>query len=357
MNSDDQLGPDFYQQAWRAQSSQAPVTVDADLLFQQVQRNQRDFRATINRRDFAEIGISLLLLPVWIYMGVATASPWTWYLTVPALIWIAGFLLIYRLRHKPQPIPSDNPLLRCVECSLTEVEDQIWLLRNVFWWYLLPPAIPMLAFIAHLSWLKSKNSLDALSDANVFVFVFILAVFYFLYFINQRAVRVELEPRRRELLALLSSLGTEKTDESPEKLDTTNLAKSDECLGKIGRWFLVAVSCFLTLVVIALAGGLFDSSYEGPPQSIGPAGESLAGLVTNLRNEKDLVGLAAMVVVDGEVEAAAANGERMKGSSVPVEIGDRWHLGDRKIDHGHDDREIGRVRPDAVDRHPRRLLP
>ena len=31
--------------------------------------------------------------------------------------------------------------------------------------------------------------------------------------------------------------------------------------------------------------------------------------------------------VDGQVEAAAADGERKKGSGVPLEIGDRWHLG------------------------------
>ena len=34
-----------------------------------------------------------------------------------------------------------------------------------------------------------------------------------------------------------------------------------------------------------------------------------------------------MVMVDGQVEAAAADGERKKGSGVPLEIGDRWHLG------------------------------
>ncbi len=34
-----------------------------------------------------------------------------------------------------------------------------------------------------------------------------------------------------------------------------------------------------------------------------------------------------MVTVDGQVEAAAADGERKKGSGVPLEISDRWHLG------------------------------
>ncbi len=323
MYPDSSSEPDDFQQAWQTQSSQTRVTIDADLLLQAVQRNQRGFRATIDRRDFTEIGVSLLLLPVWIYMGIATASPWTWYLVVPALIWIAGFILIFRMRHKQDPIKPDEPLIRCVEQSLTEVEDQIWLLRNVFWWYLLPPAIPMLAFIAHLSWLKSRNSLDALSDVNVFVFVFFLAVFYFLYFINQRAVRVELEPRRRELLSLLGSLKDETTGEPVPAIR----AKDNECSGNLGRGLIIAVSGFVTLAVIGLASGVFDSSYDGPPQNFGSEGESLASLIANLRKERNLVSLAAMVIVDGQVEAAAAIGERMKGSGVPVETSDRWHLG------------------------------
>ena len=41
------MDPDKYQQAWQAHSSQTRVTVDADLLLKEVQRDQREFRATI----------------------------------------------------------------------------------------------------------------------------------------------------------------------------------------------------------------------------------------------------------------------------------------------------------------------
>jgi CubicO group peptidase (beta-lactamase class C family) len=91
---------------------------------------------------------------------------------------------------------------------------------------------------------------------------------------------------------------------------------------------LAAVMMLLAVIAfIALASGAFDSSYEGAPKSDGPGGESLAGMVTEFRKEKKLVGLAAMVMVDGKVVATAAHGERKKGSGVPIELGDRWHLG------------------------------
>jgi CubicO group peptidase (beta-lactamase class C family) len=53
----------------------------------------------------------------------------------------------------------------------------------------------------------------------------------------------------------------------------------------------------------------------------------LKNLVASLREEKKLVGLAAMVVVDGRIVDSAVDGERKAGSGVPLEIGDRWHLG------------------------------
>ena len=72
------------------------------------------------------------------------------------------------------------------------------------------------------------------------------------------------------------------------------------------------------LAFIALAGGVFHSSHDGAPRSDGPAGASLARLITDLRKEKKLVGLGAMVMVDGQVVASAAHGERKKGSGVPI---------------------------------------
>src|SRR5262249_3640232 len=137
MNIESRVEPDKLQQAWQAQSSQTRVTVDADLLLKVVQRGQRDFRATILPRGGVEIGVALLLLPYWFYAGIAHALPWTWYLTVPVLIWLIGFFIVDRIRHPQTPSDLAEPLRNCVRTSLTQVEHQIWLLRNIFWWYLL----------------------------------------------------------------------------------------------------------------------------------------------------------------------------------------------------------------------------
>lgn len=213
MNPDNHTGPDNYQQAWQAHSSQTRVIIDADLLFKEVQRDQLNFRSTIFYRDFCEVGLALVMIPLWFYLGAVTSSPWTWYLTVPVLVWMAGFMLVYRMRHKQKPSQPDEPLLLCVKHSLTEVEDQIWLLRNIFWWYLLPPSISIMAFFAHVSWeSRSGGWLEALVFF-IGLATFLLGLYSYIYYLNQRAVRLQLEPRRQELLTLLTSLRDETTSE------------------------------------------------------------------------------------------------------------------------------------------------
>ncbi len=95
--------PDNFRQAWQAQSSQTRLTIDAELLLDEVRRNERNFTAMTFWRDVREVSVALLLVPLWLYLGVKQSSPWTWYLTVPALLWVAGYMLADRMRHKRQP--------------------------------------------------------------------------------------------------------------------------------------------------------------------------------------------------------------------------------------------------------------
>ena len=64
------MDPDDFKQAWKTQSSQTRLTIDAELLLKDVRRNQRCFAAAIFWRDVREVGTSLLLVPLWLYLGV-----------------------------------------------------------------------------------------------------------------------------------------------------------------------------------------------------------------------------------------------------------------------------------------------
>jgi CubicO group peptidase (beta-lactamase class C family) len=316
------MDPDSYQKAWHSQSSQARVTIAADLLLKEVQRSQRSFRATIFHRDFREVAIGLLMIPSWFFMGYWLYLPWTWYLGVPAITWVILFILVDRIRHKQQPSEPGEPMLDCVRVSLSQVEHQIWLLRNVFWWYLLPFTIAILAFFAQNAWLK-HSGFWPIALAFVPFALFLLVLYGFVYYLNQGAVRRELEPRREELLTLLTSLGDETTDKQEPAPDIEHIKKP----GALWQALFVTILCAVLVIPMFLVARALAPRIGRPYVSNRGTPAPFAHLITDLRGEKRLVGLAAMVTVNGKVVASAVDGERKTGSGEPLEISDQWHLG------------------------------
>lgn len=201
--------PDDLKRAWQGQPR---LTVDADLLLKEVQRKERRFSTMIFWRDFREVGLALVLAPLMIYLGLKNSSPWAYYLMVPVLLWIAGFMLVDRARHQRRPSPdSGEPLRRHLESSLAEVEHQIRLLRNVHWWALLPMAVAMLGFFCQVAWRERGGGWwTALSVSMVVGLEG--GLLGGVYWLNRYAVRAMLEPRRLELNTLLMSFQDEKPD-------------------------------------------------------------------------------------------------------------------------------------------------
>lgn len=382
-------------------------------------------------RDFREVVVALVMLPLWFVMGYALSLPWTWYLTVPALLWIMGFIFVDRMRHpQKSPGPGDS-LLTSAKDSLAQVEHQIWLLRNVAWWYLMPFTISILAFFTQTFWGISDYWFEFLVSTAI-SFAFLFVIYGFIYWLNQYAVRKQLEPRRQELVALLASLRDEAVGEVTGEYPILMGVKHKTCsprrmvvgilifvlclsigLGGIylerslnheypklspfaavrwdadqpevefgEEWFrLVSLNGVPAAEIVAFSQETFGDKWqkrfeedlvevltrmghepgrtvtlvvktldtaetralEDVPmtranrKAIRDAAEAreyaeepavpLAELIPSLREEKGLVGLAAMVMIDGEVVASAIDGERKSGSGVPLTIDDQWHLG------------------------------
>lgn len=320
------MDPDKYQQAWQAHSSQTRVTVDADLLLKKVQRNQQDFRAATFFNDFGVVGILLILLPVWIYMGVMGALPWTWYLMVPAEIWIIGFILVGRARQWRKPSGSGEPLLKSVQESLALVEHQIWLWRNNLWWYLLPMLIPMLIFFAHVSWQLGieTNELLAALAFGMLLFIFVLAIFAFVYYVIQRSVRKRYEPRRQELLALLSSLSDETASEVsggyPILMSEKRITPRRMWVGYLLFMAIMLLVIAGILIVFHLAARMHDqtadaitnSSYNGS----GPTGDSRE---TTEQTFRDVAGRMVKAINAADYEGVRKDFNKKMLEAFPVE--------------------------------------
>lgn len=207
------MNPDDLKSAWQAQSTDAPLKVNATLLLNEVRRNERQFQSVLFWRDAREIGVALFLVPVWFVLGAKLDLPWTWYLCVPSLLWVAGFMWWDRRGQRRHRTTPEDTLLESVRHSLAEVEHQVWLLRNVLWWYLLPLIVPMFAFFAQVVWRDGRDPWQAaLSFAGLAGFVALIDGW--VYRLNQRCVRRDLEPRRQELETLLRSLTDSDTPDN-----------------------------------------------------------------------------------------------------------------------------------------------
>jgi len=197
------------QKTWQKDAGISKLTIDSDLLLREVKRNREHFESTIFWRDVREAGGSFVLAMFFLYQGIKL-NQWSLYFPALACIFVGVFMVVDRvIQKKKLPKPSD-PLAGCIKISLAQVEHQIWLLRNVLWWYLLPFAIGASLFWGYVG-LKARN--DSLTGLRLMFiggcFVGLIILCTGVYYLNQYGVRKELMPRKQELESLLKNLSND----------------------------------------------------------------------------------------------------------------------------------------------------
>jgi hypothetical protein len=191
------------QKAWQSQDQGAKVLINADALLKEVRRNQQHFWATIFWRDVRETGVAFLLAIFFLWHG--PNGDWTDRLLVLACFGVGAFMIADRIRQRRKRPASADPLKACLEGSRNEVRHQIWLLRKIGWWYLLPLGAALAVSIARTILRSASFSASAISGWSAYV-IFCLVLFWSIYWLNQKVVRTDLQPRLQELEALLADL-------------------------------------------------------------------------------------------------------------------------------------------------------
>jgi CubicO group peptidase (beta-lactamase class C family) len=292
---------DDFQKSWQSQDAAKTISINTDALLNEVRRNQQQFRTTIYLRDVREVGITAILIPVFIFMGRLLHN-WTNYLVAAACFIVGGYILLDRRRRRKNSPDSGDTLANCVVASLAEVRHQIWLLKNILWWYLLPLFVPL---IISMCWpaLQSRDPILAKMAFLLGPIGVVTLVYGFLYWLNQRAVKKYLEPRQRELEKLLNELGSE---------DHSNDLKTNKPIGP-----LLLVLLITALAIVAHFFLKTDST----------AGATPATRIEAIRNERGVPALAVVVAKDGQICDRAVAGVRKWGDPTPVTTNDLFHIG------------------------------
>jgi hypothetical protein len=200
---------DELQKTWQAQQTGLKLSIDPDLLLREIKRNKRNFDSTVLWRDVREVGVAIAVSILFLHLGLKN-SLWPFFLLALLCLYIAVFMIVDRIFQKRKRPVLTESLMGWVKSSLAEVDHQIWLLKNVFWWYLLPPNIGFAIFFGYLAWGTTRELVGTVLVIVLLTlfgcFAFCILISMVIYYMNRHVVRKELSPRRAELEQLRNSL-------------------------------------------------------------------------------------------------------------------------------------------------------
>jgi len=209
MTPDDEL-----KSVWNAQPLPRQVTMNADVLLQQIRGNKARFTSSILWSE----GFMILGCVVFAFMfigfgiwRVRLGAPWEamsgCVLLGLILLAIAAYKALdrFRLMRLMRRVSLSAPVLACAEESLALVRHEIQLWGNVLWWYLLPSALGIeaacLICVCTLDGVHGLVSPIALKMLGLLVIITLGGSWFSRWYL-----RTYYEPRRQELEALVREL-------------------------------------------------------------------------------------------------------------------------------------------------------
>ncbi|WP_046006504.1 hypothetical protein [Pseudoalteromonas rubra] len=197
----DDLKQNFEQQI-QSSSSEAKLTLQVDELKAKTKKYQRDIKV----RDFMEISISLLLIPVWLY-GLTISVNWMQSLGC-VLATLTSLYIPYKLLKARRLTPCKDDSIRAyLHQERQRLAQQKQLLENIVWWYIAP------VFVSVMLITLGAN----MDDEGVIRLALHMQVYYLLvlfgmvgiYFWNKRAAEKRFGPLLTRVEQQLNELSNE----------------------------------------------------------------------------------------------------------------------------------------------------
>ncbi len=294
------MNDDALKQLWKGQPFAALPALPDEKQIAVMKRRMKGFDKTIRWRDYGEVAAGIFII---VYFGRELILGNHSLLTqagcvvlIVSCIFI-DWKLITSKRRVPKAEPN-APVFDTVKVELQKVENQIGLLKSVAWWYLLPLFVGVMLFYF---------GTPASFQSKLVYFTAVLVVYVFIYWLNQRAVKKNLLPLKRELESLFDPPDLASETEPENKKTLTKLM-------------------LLGIVLILLGTIVFVRGRDAKTPAI-EYSEPVAKMLETIREKHNLPALAAAVVVDGKIVMTNAVGFRKNGGPEKVTVDDKFHLG------------------------------
>jgi hypothetical protein len=202
-----------YEAAWKRQP--LPVGAEADLagLRATYESKRRKLAATLQVRDWSELGACVFLVGVYIHFWRQTGpAGWPMAFAILLVLGVAGVFVRERLRVRRLRLGAEAPLLAKVEADLAELRHQRGMLLKIWTWYLGPVLGAMLIHAGVIlsrgkAWFVWEPLYMAVTGLLLLLVGGLIAgSCWFVARLNRQAVVKNIEPRITELEKLRQDL-------------------------------------------------------------------------------------------------------------------------------------------------------
>lgn len=192
---------------WDEEKTRPVYTLNEEALHRMVEQRAASFRTKIFWKDCIELGVSALLVILFLSHALATARGGGGALSLLSvshimmalgLAFAGAYVVVTRLRQKRRESGFEDTVQGNLRQLISNVDCQGRLLGRMAWWSILPVVPGVVLFIVATS---EKGPIGPWSRGFV-----IFLVFGFIFWLNRRAVRKNLLPQKREIESLLSKL-------------------------------------------------------------------------------------------------------------------------------------------------------
>ena len=194
---------DDLKQDWQQAVKPSPVGEKFDEMIKMLEQETNKVDKEIKRRDWLEIGIAILLLPVWIYHLPNSESTIQ---TVGLICAIASCCLVIYTLHKAKQVekPKDTSVKAFLETEIDKVKNQKVMLESIVWWYIGPLSLSIV--LVTLGANVSETGVPIVDRGLVIYYGFLGLLVIGTYLLNKRGAKKKFGPLLEKLERRLAEL-------------------------------------------------------------------------------------------------------------------------------------------------------
>lgn len=183
---------------WKQHDESTTIVIDQELLQTEVENRVVRLNKLLAKRNAREIAVALIMIPIGLILGIVMPDPFV--KTGCLLIVPYSLLVIYMLRKTQNAKAEPDTALAqkdFLQLSLRYINKEIRLLNTVLYWYIMPAAISAGLVLWGISETLPKLIVSYIILAGMMLFIYIL---------NKRAVKEELEPHKKSILDAIEKI-------------------------------------------------------------------------------------------------------------------------------------------------------